>query len=534
MDGFGVNLVQKAQNSALRRWFNKQKSTPAQIDGVKHEPIEASRPVADHEAAKSSSHEGSEIEVVDGCAAQHRPGHRDQEPTPAGDMHEQFTPDDMLPLSVSDLDQPYFQPNGTLCERLGIGQDILTADVDAAEYTDFAGGIFNGFDSIKKCPVLLLTYESTLSIPKLLRFQREVLKQERQAHAKLESLSDYEIALANEIRNHKSLLAQYTEDDKSTAGTAEEPDRTENLQQELDNLERLLKGAENRRGTIEANLRRRRNLLQVYQTDVNQFLEVAFLGAQAIEAESDEDEEVAEVPEISVKEEYQKLLAQMQEINGTQVTEAPVTLTPHTTTDIFADTQTNKRSPEQQARTEASKALWEAREDLQYARVQFEQRNETRQRELNDTIALELRGEPVPFNSVEEFDLHWIQRFREITQELQAAEEGLSRAQAAAKTAGPALEYENQSSCFPDDPADGNAELMSNENDSPEVFAGDPRMIAWMDSLAHSGDPDFCEPNEVDKWGSGEEVDWCDSASAVACGSERKRIDAWKRSNSIL
>lgn len=430
---------------------------------------------------------------------------------------------DELSLEESNDQQSVPTTDGRICDGLAFGYDILISQVDADDYTATGGDIVSGFDGAKKCPVLLLTYDLSTQMQAMLRFRRVVLKEEREANARLTALANFEAALAREISNHQRLVAQAAESEQvSTIDAGDEPDRIENMKDELENLERLDQGAQNNKLTVESNLTMRRTLLQEYQEDINRHLEAVFVFAQAMEEASDEEE--IEVPEISVQEEYRKLMFQIQGLHGTTAVEKSLKVTAE-----LVPASTPAVSPERQSRIAASKALWAAGEDLQYARVQFEERNASRQRELQQIIAAELHGEPVVFSSVEEFDLSWVVRFRELTRELLDAEEGLSRARAAAKDAGLALEHDTQSSCFPDDAADGQLELMSSEIDSPETFAGDPRMIAWMDSLVDSADPEFSDPAEVDDWGSGEEVLDSDSASVVAHGSERRRIDAWRR-----
>lgn len=498
-----MNFVHKAQHLAFRRWFTKQQPGVAQISDAEKDKaslcIESGEAIV-IEKAGSSYQEQPRNDVVHA-----KPGDistaddesEDQERAPASSR--------------------------AVCDGMAFGEDILIGELSSDEYTETGGGIVIGSDGTKKCPVLLLTYDMSIGMQKVLNLQRVVSKQEREANAKLEALANYETALRREIQNHQALIDKAEAGgDSSAINAADEPNFAESLQEELENLKRLLQGAENRKIVVDANLTSRRNLLQKYQDDVNKHIEVAFVYAQVVEEASEEED--FEVPEISVQEEYQSLVIKMQDLHGISVAERSFT----STTERI-ETPMPAISPERQARIAASKALWEAEQDRQYARVQFEERNVNRERELQQTIAAEQRGELVPFSSVEEFDLSWVVRFREITRELLDAEKRVSQARAAAKEAGLSLEHDTQSSCFPDDPADGQLELMSSENDSPETFAGDPRMIAWMDSLDDSGNPEFWEPADVDEWGSGAEVVDSDSASVVAYGSERRRIDAWQR-----
>lgn len=540
MESIGINLVHKAQNSVLRRWFPKQKLPAAQVEDTTTEAKDEAGLRSDPEQEEVSLWEGfdnredqlplahGEVAHVDRQKLESAPTKQTSIQLASGsaDQHRESSDEQPVPGKQSPFDD------------LPFGEDVLIGEVHAHDFTESLGGIVIGFDGTKKCPVLVLTHDISTNVQEMIRFERMVRKQEREAKANLEGLSNFQATLAREIRNHQRLITESGDAGLGSkaldAEVEDEPNRRENLQEELENLGRLSKGIENRKSTIEANLRSRRNRLQAYQAELNEHLEMVFIYSQAIEEASDEED--FEVPEISMQEEYQNLVAKMQEFHSGPFIPKPLTITDdtgvhesHDTADDTEEYLPPTLSPEKQARMEASRSLWEAQENLQYARVQFSEKEEQRGRDLQQNIEAEQRGEPVADASVEAFDLRWVIRFQEITHELLNAEIELSKARAHAKEIGLPLEHDNQSSCFPDHAADGGLELMSNDIDTPETFAGDPRMIAWMDSLVDSVDPDFSDPMEVDDWGSGEEVEISDSASVVAQGSERRRIDAWQQ-----
>ncbi|KAK4579971.1 hypothetical protein LTR86_000173 [Recurvomyces mirabilis] len=121
------------------------------------------------------------------------------------------------------------------------------------------------------------------------------------------------------------------------------------------------------------------------------------------------------------------------------------------------------------------------------------------------------------------FDLRQLQDYRSMTQQVIESEQILEDAKAAALAAGVQIVASEISSGFVDDVHDGYA--LSSEKEYLESV--DRSAIErWMAKtlVAATEEPDEVE---LDNWDA-RSVELCDSASLVAEGSNRRRIDRWK------
>ncbi|KAK4989714.1 hypothetical protein LTR50_003039 [Elasticomyces elasticus] len=138
-------------------------------------------------------------------------------------------------------------------------------------------------------------------------------------------------------------------------------------------------------------------------------------------------------------------------------------------------------------------------------------------------IEADRRGERV--ETPLQFDLRHLQKAREITRALIAAEEAYEEALIGARNAGIDLrEFEIDSGFFSEYPDDE----LGSEDDPTSPGLGDILIVErWRKAVPEDADAEFVAEPEIDDWNAGE-VDISDSLSAVAEDSERKRIDRWR------
>lgn len=558
MEAIGIHLASKAQRFTRSRWFIRQKAAPEHIQSGRENSQNEAAPQeyvhtgvhGSHERWSRSSDQMKIDHLADETAS--RVAHHNTPSIPKDNEesmtqqqaekpvlateetpdchHPEFENEDvqgehMLVDHVNVDDRPLASPqDDCLSESPQPGEEVVMDGLGAEHFTKTSARIVTGHDGTNVCPVLLLTFDLSNKIQEMIQFQRTVLKQEREAQAKLRAIADFKPILSREIMNHKARIARIAESSggyRSPDG-GRESDVLEKLGGELGNLEMLELDVKAREEILESNVARKLSYLREHWADVNAYLEEAFVVSEAIEPAREEVDEPA--PDLDLQEEYQNLVDQMQEFEGGSQAGSPLE-----TGDAFMTDVGPPPTPELQAHIAASEALEDARDGLRYAQEQFDRKGENRKRELSQNMDAVLRGETVAENE-EDFELRWVLRNRQLTRELLEAEEAVSHAKLAAQGVGLQIDWGTQSSCFADDKADGSPELASHEPVDRKCLASDPRMIAWQESLADTVDPELWDGTtvEVDAWGTEEEVDFEDSPSCVAGGTLRVRIDKWE------
>ena len=165
--------------------------------------------------------------------------------------------------------------------------------------------------------------------------------------------------------------------------------------------------------------------------------------------------------------------------------------------------------------------LFEAREDFEYKDYQRDQEVLRLRHQIAD-------GQH-PMETAEDFDLRHLLHSRKLTRRLIEAEANFAQAKAKAVEAGVSITTSHQSSGFVDRANDGRC------SGEAVTFANidRPQILKWLDEIPESSAewtklPAY-RPQEADQWEL-RSVGLSDSASLVAEGSERMRIDQWAQS----
>lgn len=165
------------------------------------------------------------------------------------------------------------------------------------------------------------------------------------------------------------------------------------------------------------------------------------------------------------------------------------------------------------------------------AQEEFDLQEERHDHEEDEFRARMEAGEDV--GSPSEFDLQMLLDGRRLTRNLIEAEEELEEAKKKAMEEGVDLGDSEQSSGFADRASDGYRE--SREAEFAEEF-DEEEILEWIGSVPVEAPrmeeigvlPAEVEPPELDDWDA-RSVDVSDSVSVVARGSERRRIDHWRK-----
>lgn len=506
MEAIGIHLASKAQKSTIGRWFTKQKPEQRDLENgrknfqggaIFREPVD--RPVQSEmllrnasstvaEPTHTSNHDGQhhslrasmasvqaseavpsqESDQSFGCGqaqpdARANPG---KQPQAAALIADESNVDPARPESPQ-VDEESTGPQA--------GEEVIMVGLGAEFFTETSPRIVVGSDGFKPCPVVLLSFDLSNKIQEMINFNRLVLKQDREAQAKLKAIADFKPEVSGEILNHQARIARVVESmgDDNLTGAGDDAENLDRLRGELSNLLMLEEDVKIRGDIIESNVLRRLNFLREHWADVNGYLEQAFVISEAIEPASDED--VKSAPRLELQEECQNLVDQMREFDGGSRPQSPLE-----TGDTYMTEAFQPPTEERRIHIEASKRLEDARDALRLAQEQFERRQDSYKLELRQNMEAELRGDVPMDASIEDFDLRWVVQDRKITRELLEAENAVSTAKLAAQEVGLDMDWRTQSSCFPDDMVDGSPELASHEPVLFEHVAGDPRMIAWQ------------------------------------------------------
>ncbi|KAK5000677.1 hypothetical protein LTR66_000524 [Elasticomyces elasticus] len=349
---------------------------------------------------------------------------------------------------------------------------------DEGDYTDGPTKMIVAHDGRKDCAALLLTMDLSAKLQSALLGSREIQQAEQQAEKERVALARWEQDVRLKMSDASCRLAELCDPDLDFVNELSPPDRikkAELLELQMQRYTSTLKEIEQQQNYIQQNMEHKYGQMRELQAQVNTLLDDALVhydyGDEDIDP-YDEDDNVG-VLEIDDPPAYLEFL--------------------------------------------------HARTVLRHARQAFDAREEQCETERDAVIEADRRGERV--ETPLQFDLRHLQKAREITRALIAAEEAYEEALIGARNAGIDLrEFEIDSGFFSEYPDDE----LGSEDDPTSPGLGDILIVErWRKAVPEDADAEFVAEPEIDDWNAGE-VDISDSLSAVAEDSERKRIDRWR------
>jgi len=387
------------------------------------------------------------------------------------------------------------------------------------DYTAGPARFILAADGVNNCAAFLMTFDLSQAIQEAVHAQREYLRMETAGLFHRQSLWRLEHAVQREIASCNTRLAIMEEE-----GRLESEDAGK-LERQLANLNLMVQDVQARRQKTHSELEDKARQLRSLQATVNGHFEDAFIHAHLLAQEEQEAE--PEIEEMDLMQEYETFCRKLDHANDNY---SDITVPPlDTNRDHLA---VPPPSEEEQARQEVINALWAAKETLDLARRDFEEREETRAREFQENQDAADRGEPTTDATPDDFDMRWVVRYGELTRDLINAEAAYAEVKRVAFEAGVPLPFEdNETVCEAMD-EDGVGYTTSKEQ---ELVASvpSPTVRRWLDKVPEGvevGSPSFGDGarSDADEW-EAEEVGISDSVSLVAEGRERARIDRWRK-----
>jgi hypothetical protein len=388
------------------------------------------------------------------------------------------------------------------------------------DYTDGPARFVLAVDGIKHCAALLMTYELSKKIQKAIHGHRKYLRAENAGLSQRQSLSRLENGVRREISSCNTRLAILEEENRLDSEDGRK------LGKQLENLELMLSDVQGRREAVLADVEFQARQLRSLQAAANVGLEEAFIRANLMEQEEEESEPESE--RLDVHQEYDTFCRKLETAHDEHFEFAGPPLDTNT-----EHLEIPQPSEEEQARQEVINELWAAKETLDLARRDFEEREDIRAREFQANQTAADRGEPTTDATPDDFDVRWVVRYGELTRDLINAEAAYADIKRTAFEAGVPLPFEdNETVCEAMDEDDGVGYTISKEQ---ELVASvpSPTVRRWLDKVPEGvevGSPSFGDGgrSEADEW-EAEEVGISDSVSLVAEGRERARIDRWRK-----
>jgi len=259
------------------------------------------------------------------------------------------------------------------------------------------------------------------------------------------------------------------------------------------------------------------------QAAVNAHLEEAFICAGLIAPYEEEPE--PEIETLDISQEYLNFCRRLEGPDDFVFEDAVLPL------DNNRDYQkVPPPSEEERARQAVINSLWAAKEALDLAHRDFDNRENDRAREYQTNVEAADRGEETTDDSPEAFDVRWVIRFRDLTRALIEAEATYADVKRMAFEAGVPLPFTDNESVF-EVMGDGigYGYTISKEQDMM-ASAPSPTVRKWLSKVPEGGETGSVREEtqlEADEWDA-EEVGISDSVSLVAEGRQRSRIDRWQ------
>jgi hypothetical protein len=287
------------------------------------------------------------------------------------------------------------------------------------------------------------------------------------------------------------------------------------------NLRLMLSDIEGRKEKVTFDVEEQAERLREVQRAVNAHLEDAFVCARLIP--QPEEEPDLEVQNLDVSQEYLRFCQKLERA-GDNIFE-DVVLPLDSNSDHL---KVPPPGEEDQARQAIINSLWAAKEALDLAHRDFDNRENDRAREYEANVQAADRGEDTTDESPEAFDVRWVVRFRNLTRALIEAEAVYSDVKRKAIEAGVSLPFADNESVF-EGVGDDTGYSMSKEQELVSS-APSPTVRKWLSNMPEGGETGSVGEEtqlEADEWDA-EEVGISDSVSLVAEGRQRSRIDRWQ------
>ncbi|KAI7185866.1 hypothetical protein KC363_g6918 [Hortaea werneckii] len=386
-------------------------------------------------------------------------------------------------------------------------------DGEAAD--DYTGGparFVLASDGIQSCAAMLMTLDLSLKIRQSLHAQRAFAIAETRALHEEQANLDFELKLEHSIRKHEIRMM-----DLADLETGEANVEREALSDELEKLQLLLKNTRALRQQIKVRLETQADNLRSVQAKVNALLEQTFIDARLIEPFLEPEEEP--VPVLTVEEEYRKICQAIAEDDGLEEAEIASF---HSCSDHYVPLPV---SPTTQARQALQNDCFSAQRRLGEAQIAFDRRYEIREAEWYANYEAVERGEQARDASVEDFDARWVVRIQKMTREVIEAEEAMTEAKRALVDAGIDLFQEDQESCFVDTADDG---YLGDHEERLVAQVPGEKIDGWLKEVPDRSSSMSVDGRDADEWDVSD-VDIGDSASTIAEGADRRRIDKWRR-----
>ncbi|SMY23876.1 unnamed protein product [Zymoseptoria tritici ST99CH_1A5] len=374
------------------------------------------------------------------------------------------------------------------------------------DYTAGPSRLVLATDGLKEdCPALLMTLELSACIQQTIYAEREFAKEKQLALDQHFQLENLEWKVRREIEAHEYRRRKTDSEDN----TVETPVSTSSAK-EVDNLHLMLENVKQRISTADVQRNTQAMILQECSEALNACLEESFIAAEIVHPAVLEPE--IDVEPLDLQQEYQAFCEQLREMEeGSQASSVAAL---NVTGDTYLLVPPQVLTPEEQAQADLKSAFFDARERLQNASYDFDQRETARRDEQCRTDEDE-----------ETFDLRWLQHIRDLTREVIEAEEAFAAAKAAAKEAGLNLTLEYQSSGFADVEGDGDCMSFDDELIGTAHIA---KIGDWLSGVDADMSSEIAGSAEVDDW-EAKDVEICDSVSLVAYGPHRRKIDGWQQ-----
>ncbi|KAI7349398.1 hypothetical protein KC354_g13277 [Hortaea werneckii] len=383
---------------------------------------------------------------------------------------------------------------------------------DADDYTSGPARFVVASDGVKPCAAMLMTLELSEKIKRALRVQHQFALADTRALHEDRANFRFEMEVHEAVRKCKRRTFELAE-----LGTAEADAEHENLSIQMDKLQLLLENAQATRQQIKARMDTQAENLRSIQAELNALLEDVFINGNLLEPFSEPAEEPLEP--LTIEEEYRKICQAIAEDDGLEEAEIASF---HSCSDNYVPLPL---SPTTQARQALQNDYFSAQRRLGEAQIAFDRRYETREAEWYANYEAVERGEQARDASVEDFDARWVVRIQEMTREVIEAEEAMTVAKRALVDAGIDLFQEDQESCFVDTADDG---YLGDHEERLVAQVPGEKIDGWLKEVPDRSSPMSVDGRDADEWDVGD-VDIGDSASTIAEGADRRRIDKWRR-----
>lgn len=383
------------------------------------------------------------------------------------------------------------------------------------DFTDGPARIVVIDDNVKKCAALLVPYDLSQKIQAALRGQHEFSRIELEGLFRRQSLIRLEDNVHREIFSCKARLCGLEDEGQM------ETEDAQRLEQQLANLQLMLPDIGDWKQKVSVDVDMYAERLRDLQAAVNAHLEEAFICAHLIAPREKGPE--PEIENLDVSQEYLNFCQRLEGPDDFVFEDAVVPLD-----NDRGYPEMPPPTEEEQARQNVINSLWAAKEALDLAHRDFDDRENDRAREYEANVQAADRGEDTTDESPEAFDVRWVVRFRDLTRALIEAEAVYSDVKRMAFGAGVPLPFaDNESIC--EGVGDDTGYTISKEQDLV-ASAPSPTVRNWLSKVPEGGETGSVGEEaqlEADEWDA-EEVGISDSVSLVAEGRQRSRIDRWQ------